>query len=282
MENKKLIKILTKDIADLEELIAEMKTRGRFDMLEMEFLHTRTKGVLHLLQLLNESDAPAVPQTDEGTVILEKLKEKVEKVSELTADITPTALTRENEKKENGKQPLPGIIPEPDEDDEEPVKPQKEPLPGVVPEPPEKKDEHGHSAGEAPVADQYESGNDDAGMLQDEPYNPKGASRLGDSFLKNKSVNDLINDQVKLEYKLSNRPVTSIQSHIGINDRFQYTRELFDGDSKKFLEAVKALDSMDNIKEAIDYLRANFKWKKNETSLKFVNLVKRRFLHTTT
>jgi hypothetical protein len=78
---------------------------------------------------------------------------------------------------------------------------------------------------------------------------------------------------------LSNRPVNCLQAAIGINDRFQYIRELFDGDNQKFLETVKTLDSKQNIKEAVNYLRNNFKWKKNETSLKFVNLVKRRFIN---
>ena len=64
---------------------------------------------------------------------------------------------------------------------------------------------------------------------------------------------------------------------VGINDRFQYIRELFDGSSDKYTEAVSSLDSMSNINEAVAYLQHNFKWKKNETSLKFVNLIKRRF-----
>ena len=80
-----------------------------------------------------------------------------------------------------------------------------------------------------------------------------------------------------LEFKLSNRPVKSIKSAIGINDRFQYIRELFDGKPEKFRETVNALDAMNDIQEAVVYLRENFKWKKTETSLKFVNLVKRRF-----
>jgi hypothetical protein len=101
--------------------------------------------------------------------------------------------------------------------------------------------------------------------------------RLGDSFLKGKSVNDIIEDQNKLEFKLSNRPVESIQTAIGINDRFQYIRELFDGKPEKFKETVSSIDSMNNIQEAVVFLQQNFKWKKNETSLKFVNLIKRRF-----
>ena len=101
--------------------------------------------------------------------------------------------------------------------------------------------------------------------------------RLGDSFSKEKSLNDMVSDHNNLEFKLSNRPVASIQAAIGINDRFQYIRELFDGSGEKFSETVKTLDSMNHISEAVNFLQQNFKWKKNETSLKFVNLVKRRF-----
>lgn len=277
MENKKLVKILIKDMAELEELIAEIKTKQHFDSLAMEFIHTRAKGVLHMLQLLDASEELLVPKTGDGTAILEKLKDKVEKVSKLTADIEHKTGNTEEDKNENGEQPLPGVIPEPREDDDEPEQPQKEPLPGVVPEPPKKKEEDIAIVEETKIITPENTEEDDGEMLHDEPVHIEKGSRIGDSLLKNKSVNDLINEQVKLEYKLSNMPVNSIQSHIGINDRFQYTRELFGGDSKKYMEAVKTLDSMDNIKDAIDYLRANFKWKKNETSLKFVNLVKRRF-----
>ena len=80
-----------------------------------------------------------------------------------------------------------------------------------------------------------------------------------------------------MEFKLSNRPVSSIKSAIGINDRFQFIRELFDGNADKFAETVSKIDEMKNIGEAVEYLRQSFKWKKNETSLKFVGLVKRRF-----
>jgi len=115
-------------------------------------------------------------------------------------------------------------------------------------------------------------------QLDDEGPVDIHSKRLGDSFLKEKSVNDLMSeDSSKLEHKLSNRPVSSIQSAIGINDRFQYIRELFEGSADNFVKTVADLDSMDDIKEAVDYLQHNFKWKKNETSLKFVNLIKRRF-----
>ena len=114
--------------------------------------------------------------------------------------------------------------------------------------------------------------------LEDEEPVDIHNKRLGDSFSKEKSVNDLMSDDIsKLEHKLSNRPVTSLQSAIGINDRFQYIRELFEGSADNFVKTVADLDSMNDIKEAVNYLQSNFKWKKNETSLKFVSLIKRRF-----
>lgn len=262
MENKKLVKILTKDMAQLEELIADIKSKQQFDALEMEFIHTRAKGVLQLLQMLNAQEEPVITATGEEHKILEKLQDKVEKVSKITSELRSeeiaTERPHEESDQEKKEQPLPGVVPEPS-----------------IPYEDESSDDEIEEDTEKP-----EPNDDGDYMLQEEPIKPQAGSRLGDSFLKSKSVGDLINDQAKLEYKLSNRPVSSIQSAIGINDRFQFIRELFDGDNKKFLEAVKTLDSMNNIKEAVDYLRANYKWKKNETSLKFVNLVKRRFQDT--
>jgi hypothetical protein len=114
--------------------------------------------------------------------------------------------------------------------------------------------------------------------LEDKPEENNGTRRLGDSFTKDRSLNDLItDDSVKLEHKLSNMPVSSLQSAIGINDRFQYIRELFDGNSELYNETVTKLDSLNEIKDAVVYLQNNFKWKKTEISLKFVNLLKRRF-----
>jgi hypothetical protein len=116
--------------------------------------------------------------------------------------------------------------------------------------------------------------------LEEEDVPASHNARLGDRFSKERSINDLINvENTKLEHKLSNRPVTSIQSAIGINDRFQYIRELFDGKPEIFINTITELDAKKDIKEAVAYLQQNFKWKKNETSLKFVNLVKRRFSH---
>ena len=73
-------------------------------------------------------------------------------------------------------------------------------------------------------------------------------------------------------------PIPSLSSAIGTNDRFLFTRELFDGNMDHFSETIHKLDEMKTIREAVDFLQENFQWKNNETSRKFMELVKRRFL----
>lgn len=262
MENKKLVNILQKDVEELEELIVEMKSNQQFDALSLEIMHTRTKGMLQLLQMikfhevvtgdnLQEKEKPGFTSMGVSEGI------RSESAPDIPKDqIKVGAESFIPERKEKTKAATHEL-------DDDPIF-----TSGM-------KVEKTEWNGQIPPAD---SRSDDDMLVEDSDSNPI-ASRIGDSFLKGRSVNDMKTDQQKLEFKLSNRPVTSIQSAIGINDRFQYIRELFDGDKSRFAEAVKALDSMENMEDAVNYLRIHYKWKKNETSLKFIHLVKRRFLH---
>jgi hypothetical protein len=248
METKKLIKILLKDMTELEELISEVKHKGTFDPLEMEFIHTRAKGLAQLAGLLDDNKNSGIAEIASKSAEKERFRE-IEGGSE--RDDNQEILSDKQGKQMEGKD---GMAHEQENK--------------------EGKYESGSLASKpAGTGEKKEDENDDE-MLMEEPG---AGSRLGDSFLKGKSVNDIITDQHKLEFKLSNRPVSSIRAAIGINDRFQYIRELFDNDARKFLNTVEVLDSMNNIKEAVEHLRKNFKWTKTETSLKFVNLVRRRF-----
>lgn len=266
MENKKLLNILQKDMNELEELIAEIKIQGNFNALEMEFVHTRAKGVLQLIQLLNKTQSNG---NIEDTIKNERIEQLKETVSEIREEVT------DNSEDDNGKieiEELEKKKVEKEFHNETDIEKQN-----VVEKESYEKPEDKVKPGKNEVSEQYESSDEEDDDMLDEEEIKQSGSTLGDSFLKGKSINDILTDQNKLEFKLSNRPVESIKTAIGINDRFQYIRELFDGNSEQFSDAVQILDSKQNIKEAVDYLKKNFKWKKSETSLKFVNLVKRRF-----
>ena len=99
---------------------------------------------------------------------------------------------------------------------------------------------------------------------------------VGESFQKERSLNDSIGEN-KLESKVANSPITSLRAAIGLNDRFIFIREIFDNNSDKYNKIIENLDKMEHIQEAVEYLKANLSMQKNEASLKFVDLLKRRF-----
>jgi len=75
-------------------------------------------------------------------------------------------------------------------------------------------------------------------------------------------------------------PLKSLKEGLSLNDRYLFQRELFNNDKSSLDETIATLDRLDNIKEAVDYLKANFKWNKSEAADKFVTLIKRRFSET--
>lgn len=258
MENKKLLQFLMKDLNELEELFEE-KENGSFDNLEMEFLQSRLKSSKKLVYLLLERDN----QLKEEKVI--KIKSEP-----ITSETSGEIVQEEMQKVEEtiiSENKAPSVV----------ITEQS----GIEGKDEEDKFDKEEDIQDSLVEEKVETENtkiEELNLEEEEEVIESKSKTLGDSFLKEKSVNDLIEGASgKLEHKLSNRPVESIQTAIGINDRFQYIRELFDGNTDIFTKTVVEIDSMHGLKEAVNYLQQNFKWKKNETSLKFVNLVKRRF-----
>ncbi|NOY95002.1 MAG: hypothetical protein GXO81_01250 [Chlorobi bacterium] len=258
MENYKLINILIKDMLEMENLISGIKLNRSYEPLEIEFLQTRVKGARQLLELLQNRNEPGTAEA----FATQPPKETAAPAPEIKTEKAVEEIAEE-EKPEGNKSPA-GF-----EKAKAPVGQEK----------PEKamEDKEG-----TPIQEEKNEGSDnnsrDEMPLNEEDEQQEKARTLGDSLLKEKSVNDMISGSSgNLEYKLSNRPLSSLESAIGINDRFLFTRELFDGNGEDFNSALVKLDSMNSIQEAVAYLRDNFKWKKNETSLKFISLVKRRF-----
>ncbi len=100
------------------------------------------------------------------------------------------------------------------------------------------------------------------------------------SFFKtDKEEPSLLNmEEKKEEFSIFKQaPLKSLKEGLILNDRYLFQRELFNNDKSRLDETVAALDRLANIQEAVEYLKANFRWTKSEASEKFVQLVKRRF-----
>lgn len=100
---------------------------------------------------------------------------------------------------------------------------------------------------------------------------------IGETFQKERSLNDAMGEQKSTESALNNGPISSLRAAIGLNDRFLFIREIFNNNTEKYNTVIENLDKLETIQQAVEYLKANLSLQKNDTSMKFVDLLKRRF-----
>lgn len=60
--------------------------------------------------------------------------------------------------------------------------------------------------------------------------------------------------------KFHSQPIPDISVAIGINDKFRYIRELFDGDNVQYAETLRFLNNVKSETEAEKYLEDKFEW----------------------
>ncbi len=111
---------------------------------------------------------------------------------------------------------------------------------------------------------------------------------VGESFTNHKSsVHERlaqIKDDKSIGTRMQYKPVPNMKDAIGINDKFVFINELFNGDLNAYSEAVNQLNSCPSIHEAFELLNKltiEFQWdgqRSAETIEKFANLVQRRYM----
>ncbi|MBR4713265.1 MAG: hypothetical protein IKP27_06275 [Paludibacteraceae bacterium] len=78
--------------------------------------------------------------------------------------------------------------------------------------------------------------------------------------------------------RVESRFVQSIKKAITLNDRIRYLNELFGGDADLMTSTIAALDAMDNLQEAKDYVKWNFSWDEADEAVSdFMRLLEDRF-----
>ena len=77
-----------------------------------------------------------------------------------------------------------------------------------------------------------------------------------------------------------NQKILKLKDHLTINQKFMFTKALFNGDFDLFGQAIDRLDMMDQLTQAMKYLDFNYpEWdKESEEYLDFFNLLERRYL----
>ncbi len=100
---------------------------------------------------------------------------------------------------------------------------------------------------------------------------------IAEPLTKDRSLNDAIGETKSTEPPLTSGPISSLRAAIGLNDRFLFIREIFANNTDKYNSVIDQLDKLETQQQAVELLKANITLQKNETSMKFVDLLKRRF-----
>jgi len=111
---------------------------------------------------------------------------------------------------------------------------------------------------------------------------------VGEKYTNGKSLIHERLAQIKEDKSIGTRmqykPVKNIKEAIGVNEKFLFINELFNGDLKSYNESVEKLNEFPSIHEAFEFLNKltyEFQWDGQRSAVtieKFANLVQRRYM----
>ncbi len=114
------------------------------------------------------------------------------------------------------------------------------------------------------------------------PEEAEGGKSISDRFKsESSSIHDsfskLQNDD--LSSQLQTKPISNIADAVGINDKFTFINELFDGDTEKYNNTIDILNKVINFNDAYNYLMSNFSWDMDSPLVqKILNLIRRKLI----
>ena len=81
--------------------------------------------------------------------------------------------------------------------------------------------------------------------------------------------------------KLRQQPIKDLKSAIGLNQKFLFMNDLFEGENEKFNDAINKINSFKTLQEALEFIDSEISsaWdKENSSVVNFMDLVERRFM----
>ena len=251
MEKEALIKIILQDIKELETLVSTFSGSKNIPAVYIQLAQSKTKVIQDELSLINTLEPNSLTS-----------KEKT----------IPTP--------ENKKNPV-EAIPEPEKEiQSKPTPPEEAPNPKAEPTTTitiENKDKQAAVPKETNIVDKTPK--EKTKTTVSTPGSTAKQTVIGEVLGKNnKSVLDILANQKKTADQTYQPSVPDLRKAIGINDRFLFQRELFNGSSELYNQTLDQLNSMQDLASALSFLKTNFNWDTaSETYEMFIKTVKRRF-----
>ncbi len=118
-------------------------------------------------------------------------------------------------------------------------------------------------------------------IIEEKPNNDS-SEIIADKFQSKKFVHDNIVDKSPkqdVSSKMQSKPLKEINAAIGLNDKFIFIRELFNGDKEHYHETIQILNNFDTYESALEFLKDNFDWDFDDPNFeRLTELVRRKFL----
>lgn len=240
MNIKNTIEILTKDIQEIENIVSNYKNYSQIPQIEIDRVLSRIRNLYDSLILLKNASTEPVPEDLE---ITSQTKSETEIKESISAGKT------------------------------------EQPKDDKLIEVEEEKAIDSTDDTKSPV-----KSSQDLPLEKEKPVDTKKEPEtLADLFLNSKSFRseELAekNPVMDLSSKLQSQPISDIGSAIGLNDKFLFINELFNGNSEKFEETISYLNNAPNFNDAFNYLNEHFDWEMENPSVqKLLDLARRKLI----
>lgn len=280
MEKDALLEIIIHDLKEVEVMAENAKGDTQLSKAYFKLTRNRIKSILEEIEMLEELSLP------------ENYSSQSRDARAEIKNISPQEINEKKEEIENQTTPPPSSTTEDSDQKQSPVKEamaEKEDVPDTD------QSRNSQTTQETPIIEGQAKKSPAEEKSTSEPKETTQASNaeyqedkkkenkvLGEKLKKEKaSFNEQLGKNQKnttQKHSFSTPPIADLKKAMGINDRFFFQRELFNGSAEVMNQTLEQLNQMGGINEAHNFLLANFNWDpENEAVLSFMELVERRY-----
>ena len=122
-----------------------------------------------------------------------------------------------------------------------------------------------------------------ASEARDKEKSVKESKRVSDRF---QSTNPTLNDEISgksnkedISSQYKTKPIGSIGTAIGLNEKFELINQLFGGSKEKFERTLEVLDMAGSFVEAYNYIEEQFEWDMDDVYVqRILELIRRKLI----
>jgi hypothetical protein len=250
MDFNATIDLIVRELDEAREIIEDLKKFPGAPVLQIEMAKAKCKSAAEVIALLkNRQETNPSPENVQPSV--EQAEEKIEKPS-VKSEMKDVPVKSEMKD-----------VPVKSEPDQQDIKPLKS-----------KKQDHSGEKSHEITPDEKNAG-------EPQEKKPYIAPIIADTFshLANRFNERLTGKQEDDFSYISKKKWTSLNEEIGINDRFYYIREIFNGSRDSYTEAVTRLEKAENLTESRTIIMSYRIDKiENEAVKQLLDLLRRKFV----